>query len=99
MKLNEDQIKAIDLIIEGSKAILSNAPDTTATHYVVDTDTYFSVDFGTYFSHDLNDWTDSDYQTERDLLESYEIVLNLSKLKEQLADVQLIYSDTSAIPS
>lgn len=96
--LNEEQQKSLNIIIDGSSAILDNAPNT-ATHYVVDTDTYFSIEFGSYFSHSEEDWLDSDYRTELDLVEAYEIVLNLLKLKEQLADVRLIYSETSVIPS
>lgn len=90
--------ESIQIIIEGSQDVLDNAPNT-ATHYVMDTDTYFSVEFGSYFSHSTADWEDSDYRTEQELVEAYEIVLNLSKLKEQLADVRLIYSETSVIPS
>ena len=96
--MNNLQHKAIDCIIEGSQTVLDNAP-STATHYVMDTDTYYSMDFGSYFSRELNDWDDSDYRTEQELMEAYDIVLNLSKLKEQLADVRLIYSETAEVPS
>ena len=92
--------------VEKAREVVEGAPDRTASHYVVDTDTYFSEKFHTYFDHSLNDWETVDLHCVSDLEANYEIVLDLfdlkrlvksidlvDRLKQAIADYELIYSD------
>ena len=71
--------------VEKAREVVEGAPDKTATHYVFrKIPNYYSVDFQSWY-HD-GEWSDSDCQTEQDLIDSYglDFVVNLSELKHLL---------------
>lgn len=66
--------------------IWDGAPDSTATHCVMNTGVnYYSVDFGSVWDYDLDDWNDSDYRTEQELRDAYQSVLKLSDIRAELS--------------
>lgn len=71
---------------EQMKKIVDGAPDKTATHWVqTKLGHYYSVEFQSYFRDE--DWHDSDYRTEQELVDDYGLgnVLNLDDLRTELA--------------
>lgn len=68
--------------------MLNNKPDKTATHLIIDK-FYFSIDFSSYYNDESQEWYDSDYHTEEELLDAYNHVINLDKLQNELWNYEI----------